>query len=181
MPARRFAAPMIAIIVFLLSVVAMQSASAANNAPYPPTTQAVISTSTTTPYQGQHIEVSGMTYHASEDVKLYIGGQFVGTGHTDSAGSFDPLVTTPDLLGHQTLTGVGASGAANDVDSLVLTISKGSPAGVAGGGGPGGSSGGGLAFTGVEIAGLVGIAVALLAGGTAMMVVGRRRGQAVRA
>ena len=141
--------------------------ASAQAAPYPPTHQAQIFSSTTTPFQGETIEVSGLTYGLNEDVTLKIGGIFVGTAHTDGIGSFDPPVVVPaSLIGDQLLEGQGAEGTPNDYDSLMLHIR-------ASGVGP--TEPGGNANTGAKIAGMVGIAAVLLVGGTALTVFGRRR------
>jgi hypothetical protein len=160
-----------ALAVLGLFMTALLHAQAGSAAPYPPTTQAQIMASTTTPFQKQKIEVSGLHYHANEDVRLTIGGIFVGTAHTDASGSFDPPVIVPALSGAQTLVGAGASGAADDTASLVLTVrvpSTTTP------------SGGGLAFTGVQIGGMIAGAAVLLAGGVFLTTAGRRRKNAVR-
>ena len=131
--------------------------------------QAHILSSTTTPFQGQTIEVSGIGYVADEDVRLTIGGIFVGTAHTDSGGNFDPPVVVPaSLLGDQPLTGAGASGQPYDIDSLVLNIR-------AAGEGGSSSSNGGLAHTGVDILTGVAVALALIGAGVLFARGGRRR------
>jgi hypothetical protein len=130
--------------------------------------QAHIMSSTTTPFQGQTIEASGIGYHANEDVALSIGGIPVGTAHTDSSGNFDPAVVVPtSLIGDQPLTGAGASGQPDDIDSIVLNIRA------AGAGGS--SSSGGLASTGVDILTGVAIALALIGAGVLFARGGRRR------
>jgi hypothetical protein len=136
---------------------------------YPPALcQAHIFSSTTAPTPGQTIEASGKDYHPNEDVDLTIGGIHVGTAHTDANGNFDPAVVVPaSLRGDQPLTGRGASGQPNDVDSVVLHIQV--------AGASGSSSSGGLASTGVEIAAFSAVGVALIAGGVAFAVAGRRR------
>jgi LPXTG-motif cell wall-anchored protein len=132
--------------------------------------QAHIMSSTTTPLQGQTIEVSGLGYQPNEDVALTIGGIPVGTAHTDADGNFDPPVVVPaTLIGDQPLTGRGASGQPYDVDSLILNIRA------AGTGGSSSSGGGGLASTGVEIAAFSAVGAALIIAGIAFAVFGRRR------
>jgi hypothetical protein len=135
--------------------------------PYPfENCQAHILSSTTTPFQGQTIEVSGLTYHANESVTLTIGGIFVGTAHTDAAGNFDPPAVVPvSLLGDQPLTGRGASGAANDVDSLVLHITTSGHS----------ANGGGLPNTGVDVLTGLAVAIALIGAGVLFTRGGRRR------
>jgi hypothetical protein len=142
---------------------------------YPVTTQAGIAASTTTPFVGESIQVSGTCFPANEDVAVTIGGVSVGTAHADANGSVNLTVKVPDLLGAQPLVGRRAGGEANDVDSLTLTIEGAAVAGVSIGGG----GGGGLASTGVKIAGLVLLAGALIGGGAFFAAAGRRRRSAV--
>jgi hypothetical protein len=121
--------------------------------------------STTTPFVGQHIEASGIQYCPNEDVRLTIGGHFVGTAHTNSGQSFDPQVVVPAPVGDQLLCGVGASGLSSDQDCLTLhVVSPTAP-----------NSGPPLSFTGVEIGAMVAVAIALLVGGVLFATVGRRR------
>jgi hypothetical protein len=131
--------------------------------------QAHIMSSTTTPFQGQTIEVSGLGYQPNEDVALTIGGIPVGTAHTDADGNFDPPAVVPaSLIGDQPLTGRGASGQPYDVDSLILNIR-------AAGAGGSSSSSGGLASTGVDILTGVAVALALIGAGVLFARGGRRR------
>lgn len=126
---------------------------------------ATIMSSTTTPFVGEHIEASGIKYCPNESVRLTIGGQFVGTAHTNGVGSFDPQVVVPGPVGDKQLCGVGASGLSLDQDCLTLHVVS-----------PTTTSGGpGLAFTGVEIGAIVAVALALLVGGALFATAGRRR------
>jgi hypothetical protein len=134
--------------------------------PYPPAPNATVQSSTTHPNVGQHIEASGIHYCPDEDVRLTIGGTFVGTGHTDSVGTFDPQVVVPGPAGQKLLCGIGASGLAADRDCLTLFISA---------GGTGGGSGGGTSFTGVEVGALIALGALLLVGGGVLLRVGQRR------
>lgn len=169
--------------VLALLVTGLWAAPSGVAAPYPPATHAQIFSSTTTPVQGQTIQVSGKDYLPNEDVRLTIGGIFVGTAHTDGAGSFArPAKVPATLLGDQPLTGVGASGLPTDRDSLTLTIrarGASNSAAVAGESNvavAGRSNGaGGLSSTGARIALLVGVAVVLLAAGGVATRLGRRR------
>jgi hypothetical protein len=157
-----------------LAVVGMIAASvfyAQSASGYPVGTQAEIFSSTTTPFVGETIEVSGKHYHPLEDVTLTIDGIFVGTAHTDVNGAFDPPAIVPDRLGDRELLGVGASGQPDDVDSLILHIRD---RGV-GGTSASSSPGGGLSFTGVQVAGLGFIAAVLLVGGGLFVAAGRKR------
>lgn len=147
---------------------------------YPMSPGATIMSSTTTPYVGQTITASGVNYCPDEDVDITIGGKHVATTHTDGNGAFDSEVVVPAPTGQRVLAGVGASGLSADRDSLMLTIRAGAgvepvAVGPAGGSSGGGSGTGGLAFTGTEIALLIALAAALLAGGIGLMYAGRRR------
>ena len=136
---------------------------------YPPgRCHAKIFSSTTTPVQGQRIKVSGKFYLPNENVRLTIGGVYVGTARTDADGAFDPPVTVPNLVGDQELSGVGASGLATDRDSLILTIRASGAAGA-------GDNAGGLASTGVQIAAFSLLGVVLLVGGGFLVLAARRR------
>lgn len=139
--------------------------------PYPPTPNATVQSSTTHPKVGQTIEASGIHYCPNENVRLTIGGKFVGNAHTNSVGAFDPPVVVPGPVGNKLLCGVGASGLPNDRDCLTLFISA--------RGTSGGSSGGGTSFTGVEIGAMIAIAALLLVGGVVFLRAGQRRKQSV--
>jgi len=135
---------------------------------YPPRPDATIMSSTTTPSTGETIEASGTHYCADEDVDVTLGGKHVATTHTNSNGAFDPPVTVNYPAGTKVeLCGIGASGLANDQDCLLLTV--------AGGLGTSPGSNGGQPMTGVEIAGLIVLALALLGGGVAFVAAGKRR------
>lgn len=141
--------------------------------PYPPFPNATVQSSTTHPHVGDKIEASGIHYCPNEDVRITIGAKFVGTGHTNSVGTFDPQVVVPGPPGNKLLCGVGASGLAADSDCLTLFISA---HGTAGGSG---NNGGGTSFTGVEIGALIGLAVALIIGGVVFARAGARRKQSI--
>lgn len=161
--------------------------------PYPPSAGVMLMVSTTTPYQGQSIEVSGSGYCANETVTLSMGGQRLGTAHADAKGSFDPKVRITEDPGRYRLTGAGQDG---DHASVAMTVRPGSgvePISVhrPGANGPGsnghapaangavpaaaGAGTGGLAFTGIDVALLIAIAVALLGAGSYLVYAGRRR------
>lgn len=131
---------------------------------YPPSPDATIMSSTTTPFINQRIEASGIKYCPNEDVTLTIAGKFVGTAHTDSAGSFDPQVTVPGPAGDKLLCGIGASGLVHDRDCLTLHVRTGT--------GPNSNH---LGSTGVEVATIIAVAVILLGGGALFLGAGRRR------
>lgn len=140
---------------------------------YPISPSATIQTSTQTPYIGETITISGVGYCPDEDVVVTFRGHRIKTVHTNSDGSFDPFeykVTGP--TGPVEACGNGASGLADDQDCVALTVSDN---GTGGTGTGSGGNGGGTAFTGVEIAGLIVLALVLLGGGGALVVAGRRR------
>jgi hypothetical protein len=140
--------------------------------PYPPSPNATVQASTTHPTVGQHIEASGIHYCPDEDVTITIAGVFVGTGHTNGTGQFDPDVVVPGPPGQKQLCGIGASGLATDQDCLTLFVTA-PPAP------PSSNGGGGVAFTGVEIGALVAVGIALLIGGVVFARAGARRKQSM--
>jgi hypothetical protein len=154
--------------------VRLASAPAAcpHSKPYPPTPDATVLSSTTHPKVGQTIEASGIHYCPNENVRLTIGGKFVGNAHTNSVGAFDPPVVVPGpFSATKLLCGVGASGLPNDRDCLTLFLSA--------SGTGGGHHGGGTSFTGVEIGALIALAALLLVGGVVFLRAGQRRKQSV--
>lgn len=146
---------------------------------YPPTSGPTLMVSTTTPYQGQRIEVGGADYCPDEDVTLTLGGTTVATVHTSAHGSFDTTITITADPGTYQLTGTGADG---DSASVTLTVRSASgvapvstqanPSGAAAGSS---SGGGGLAFTGLDVIALVAIALLLVGAGIYLTRAGRRR------
>lgn len=145
----------------------------AKPAPYPPSPDATIQSSSTTTEVGATIEASGIHYCPDEDVRLTIGGKFVGTAHTNAAGAFDPPVVVPGPAGSKQLCGIGASGLATDQDCLTLVAREAGASSSAGA--AAGNNGGGTAFTGVEVALLCAVALLLIAGGVAFATAGRAR------
>jgi hypothetical protein len=170
---RRVLGALVVLGLFLVTIAF--GSSPATAAPYPPTGTAAVTVSSTTPCTGQSIKVGGTNFGANEVVTLDIAGTAVGSATTDADGSFDPSVTTPDLVGGQSLTGTGQTSGLTA--SLTLTIRDCAAAGGASGGG----GGGGLASTGVKIAGLSLFAAALIGLGLFFATAGRRRKSAARA
>lgn len=167
---RRLPSALVALGLLLGSLVVFAQPAAARECGYPVAIcKAQIMVSTTDPFVGQKIEISGKDFHSDEDVKLYIADVYVGTAHTDLLGSFDPPAITPNRPGPQIVKGVGASGQADDIATTPITIRVAGVAGESTGGG------GGLASTGVKIAGLSLLAAALLIGGGLLARSGRRR------
>jgi hypothetical protein len=172
MSMRRGMSALILALVFAMTLVFVRSAAAA---PYPPVTTAALSVSTTTPCEGQSIQAGGADFGASEAVTLAVGGQAIATAAANASGAFDKTVTTPDLIGRQTLTGTGQISGHHA--SLSLNIRECGGAGVAGAS----IGGSGLAFTGVQIAGLALGAAILIGVGAFFVAAGRRRRTSVHA
>lgn len=147
---------------------------------YPVKAGATLAASTTTPYSGQTIEVSGRNFRPGENVTLSLNGKSVATVKADSAGSFDTSLKITAPPGKFELT---ATGSVCGVTGLLLAIRGGSGVlpvtstkspGV-GSGGSATGQGGGLAFTGVDVAMLVAVALVLIGGGGYLAHAGRRR------
>ena len=145
--------------------------SCPDSSPYPVTTPAEILASTTTPFIGQVIQVSGITYCANEDVKIYLRGVYMETTHTDAQGSFQTPMKVTGPVGPAELSGIGASGLPGDQDSLTLQVRG--PNGVEGI--TASRGGGGLSFTGTQTALLLALAALLLGLGGAALYAGRRK------
>ncbi|HEU5006512.1 MAG TPA: hypothetical protein VFT67_06045 [Jatrophihabitantaceae bacterium] len=148
---------------------------------YPVKAGATLSVSTTTPYSGQTIDVSGSNFQAGENVTIKLNGKAVATVKADSKGSFRTSFKVTGPPGKFVLT---ATGTVCGVAGLLLTVRAGSGVGgvsasqspgAGAGGAATGQGGGGLAFTGVDVALLLLVAVALLGGGGFMLRAGRRR------
>jgi hypothetical protein len=157
------------------------SATCTGGTGYPVKAGATLSVSTTTPYSGQTIDVSGSNFQPGENVTLKLDGKTVATVIADSNGSFSTSFKVTAAPGKFELT---ATGSVCGVTGLLLAIRAGagvggvsatqSPgAGAAGAGATG--QGGGLAFTGLDVALMLLVAVALLGGGGVMLRAGRRR------
>lgn len=141
---------------------------------YPPSPNATVEVTTTSPVVGERIKISGVNYCPTESVNITLRGAHVATAHTNSSGSFDPEITVTGPVGSAQVCGIGASGLARDRDCVTLHIRESSGQGatstpVAG------SGGGGPAFTGTDIALLIALGVLLLAGGIAFATAGRSR------
>jgi hypothetical protein len=132
---------------------------------------------------GEKFEVSGEHFVKNEPVKIYIGGSlgvpcdsssytpgtFVGTGHTDADGNFDPQVKMPaGYSGTVLLIGIGATGLPYDFATVNLQIGGSSASGTSSNPGP-------PAHTGVDIALMLAVAVVLLGAGVLFTRGGRRR------
>jgi hypothetical protein len=150
------------------SAAAPLRAAGCTSSPYPPSPNATLQVSTTNPVVGARIKVGGIRFCANEDVDITISGKHVATAHTDAAGSFDPYVTVPGPAGTKPVCGIGASGLASDRDCLTINAQATGTTVQPG-------SNGGTAMTGVRIALLCVVALALLVAGGALATAGRRR------
>jgi hypothetical protein len=149
---------------------------------YPVKAGATLAVSTTTPYSGQTIDVSGTNFQPGEKVTLKLNGKAVDTVTADSKGSFSTSFKVTAAPGKFELT---ATGAVCGVAGLLLAVRGGSgvggvsatqsPGAGAGAGGAATGQGGGLAFTGVDVALLLAVALALIGGGGYLAHAGRRR------
>ena len=141
------------------------AATASAAAPsYPATTCATIYVSTTHPLAGATLTVTGgkFTANAAVTLKIVRPSTVLARVSTNADGSFSTRVTLPDgLTGDRLLTAVGGQSTTCPVTPVQLAIQGGSANAA---GAPGGN-GGGTAFTGVDVAGLVAIALALIGAG----------------
>jgi hypothetical protein len=171
-----------------LCVVLGLGVTAAAAATYPPTTCATISVSTTQARPGQTISVTGKEFQANVTVRLYLtpSADYPGTVSaakpagssvllasvtTDANGTFSADVTMPlDARGHQILSADGP-GKVCPADPIQINVS----AGAGGGSSAPGGGGGPPAMTGVDVALLIGVALALLAAGVLFTQGGRRK------
>lgn len=160
-------------------------AASAAPAPYPPRPCATLSVSTTTPYGGQSITVSGTGFSSGDQVTLEMRGDTNATlGHVTvgSDGRFSTEVKIPDdAHGHFLIYADGGHPSC-PVDPVVLDVRSslgiggvavgpnGASAAVAGA-----SSAGGLAFTGLDVLLLVVAGLILIGTGVLLTRGGRRR------
>jgi hypothetical protein len=150
----------------LACLFAFLQAGPAGASTYPPTTCATLAVSTTTPRPGQTITVTGEQFKPNESVGIHMTpyGIKLAQVTTDSSGSFSAQVTMPlDARGNQ-LIKTDAPGKVCPADPIQIVVS-GSGTGGGGSSAPGSGSGQPPAMTGVDIALLSGVAVALIAVG----------------
>lgn len=148
--------------------------TAANAGPYPPTQCATLSVSTTTPYAGETMTVSGTGFTPGEQVtlELHSTARDVGTATVQADGSFTTQITIPkDVSGRHLLSVVGGDPACT-VAPIALDIQASAALGEQLG--PNGG-GGGLSSTGVQIALLLALAALALVAGIALTRAGREK------
>jgi hypothetical protein len=133
---------------------------------YPAGTSASVSVSASCVEAGGTLGVFGEGFAPNAEVRLSLESDAVllGFAQADASGALSASVTVPGGVsaGQHTLRADSAT------DSAFAAVQVG--CGTAGGGG-----GGGLSETGVAVAGFGALAVALLAGGALLLLVGRRR------
>ena len=155
---------------------ALAAPAAAGAAPhsYPIRISATISVSTTVPREHSSITITGAHFYANASVRLelHTKAYVLTTVQSSATGTFSVPVTLPaGVTGQHTV--IAETGAANQ-PSQVITIS-----GATSSGGGGTTNGGGTALTGVDIAGLLALALALILAGSVLALRGRRSPSAV--
>ncbi len=145
---------------------ALAAGTPASAAPY--TTAPTVAVSTTNPCVGCPLTISVAGFAANEqiNVTLHTTVYNLGTATADSSGATTTTVTLPaGVSGAHTIVAVGATSGPSA--SIAITIG-GAPGG-------GGGGGGGLPNTGVAAIGIGAVGVALIVGGGAALLAGRRR------
>jgi hypothetical protein len=156
------------------------AAPAASVLDYPAKICPTLSVSTTTPLAGASFTVSGVNFAPNAKIRLELDTKVdvLATVTSDANGAFATSVKMPaGVLGNHDIVAVGGdtgvAGCPADPAQVLHVGTAG--AGAVAGGGSGGSSSGGTAFTGVDVLGLVGAALALLVGGVLLNRGGKRR------
>jgi hypothetical protein len=156
------------------------AAPAASVWDYPAKICPTLSVSTTTPLAGASFTVSGVNFAPDAKIRLELHTKVhvLTTVTSDANGAFKVAVKLPaGLLGNHDIVAIGGdtgvTGCPADPSQVLNFGAAGESAG--GAGGTVGASGGGTAFTGVDVLGLVGAALALLVGGVLLNRSGRRR------
>lgn len=166
---------MLAVLGIMIASVAF--ASSANAAPY--TNAPSIAVSTTSPAEGSTITVTGTDFDANSTVNLTLYSQpyALGSVTTDSSGAFAASVTLPNgVTGSHTIVGQGPSSSASvSIEIYSNSQGSGNASGNNAAGNNGSGSSGGLASTGFAVAGIGVVGLALLIGGSVLLLSGRRR------
>ena len=159
------------------SSVLAASATCGGSSGYPPQTGTSVSVSTTKPYQGETIEVSGSGFNPGDTVTIYLGSTVAAHATVGSDGTFQVSLKVTGKPGTVVVKAVGSTCGSGSASLIVQAGSSVLPASThrnPGGTTPSGG-GGGLASTGTDIALLVAIAVVLLGGGGYLLRAARRR------
>lgn len=169
---RRAVATLLAVLLAVAGLVGLLSMrSSASADPYPPTSGCTISSSDTTVTGGQTLTVTGSGFPANAAVTLTVHSTPtpLGSVHTDANGGFTDTVTIPASVTGDDHIIVASSGS--------LTCQFDPTAQSSGGSATGSSNSGTPASTGFATLTATGVALALLAGGLAFVLIGRRRGR----
>jgi hypothetical protein len=143
-------------------------AEAAVTAPYPPAVCSTIAVSTTTPFPGQKITVTGSGFLPNSAVSLVVdtAKTVIGSATASAAGTFTTTVTIPlSLYGAHVLIAAGGLGVGCPADPFTVLQLPAAPA----------TSSSGLAFTGADVIAILIAGVALVGAGVALQVSSRRR------
>jgi hypothetical protein len=156
---RRFTAALVGLVALILGAAAFSGSALA--APY--VNAATVSVSNQNPSEGGSLGVTCAGFTGGEQVGITLGAQTdLASGTADASGSFNTTVTLPQgVTGQHTIV---CAGAAGETASLTITIGAATTGG-----------GGGLSNTGVAVVGIGALGLALLAGGGAMLLAGKRR------
>ncbi|MCU1656129.1 MAG: hypothetical protein JWO57_785 [Pseudonocardiales bacterium] len=164
-PVRLMVSALAGVLLALLGV----SGVRAGAAPYPPAICAQLAVSTTTPFPGQSITVSGSAFAAHQSVTLILDTSSTVLGHVtaSAAGTFSTSARMPtDVRGNHLITVQGdVSGC--PVDPVQINVQSGA--------GSSSSGGGGLAFTGFDAVLAVAVALGLIGAGVLLSRGGKRR------
>lgn len=174
---RPFAALILALAMIFAALTLGGPASAA---PY--ADQTTIGVSDQTPSEGSSFTISGAGFKAGEHVRIVLdNGDFLGTATADSTGQYSFSVTLPSgLTGTHSIIATGETSGKVATSSISISAptsssSNGSASGSSSSSGTSSGSGTGLAYTGVAVVGIGSIGLALLVGGGAMLLLGKRR------
>lgn len=139
-------------------------------APYPPPVCGQLSVSTTTPYAGEAIVVSGTGFFANKTFDLVMRPDTTDLGKvtSNSGGSFSRSVTLPSGIKGSHYIYADGDVSACPVDPAPLEIQAAAAVSAP-------SSRGGLAFTGFDILGFIALALGLVGVGAVFARSGRRR------
>lgn len=122
-----------------------------------------------TVHRGDHLHCTATGFAANETVTVAVHSPVRTLGHVTASGSgkvvYEYSVAEDMAAGSHSLSFTGRRSATVAIFPFVVAVGAGST----GGGGSGGSGGGGgIAFTGINVLGLLTIAVALIGAGVAL-------------
>jgi hypothetical protein len=158
-----------ALLASLFALVAV-SAAPAEAAPYPPSTCPQLGVSTTTPFAGQQITVTGSGFAAGQSITLVLRSDVVVLAHVtaDANGNFSVQVRIPADAEGAHVIAVQEDTSDCPVDPIQIRVQGHGTEGVT-------TPGGGLAFTGFDAFAAIAIALALIGAGVLLSRGGRRR------